>query len=137
MSTDGNGPHPAAPESRLWFGFVTAAVAWLALGCLDVLIAWLSCMRQQGFGAPEPHPMERVAFVALAVVLLAVGIAGGVASYRNWRMLSSQPSLLETHAVERREFMALLGVIVSVTLGMGMVWLALPPFFLDLCWRAK
>jgi hypothetical protein len=52
-------------------------------------------------------------------------------------MLSSQPSLLETHAVERREFMALLGVIVSVTLGMGMVWLALPPFFLDLCWRAK
>ena len=42
-----------------------------------------------------------------------------------------------TDAVERREFMALLGVIVSVTLGMGIIWLALPPLFLDLCWRAR
>jgi hypothetical protein len=51
--------------------------------------------------------------------------------------LSAQPGILESLAVERKEFMAVIGVIVSITLGMGIVWLALPPFFLDLCWRAK
>jgi divalent metal cation (Fe/Co/Zn/Cd) transporter len=75
--------------------------------------------------------------IALAVALLALTIVAGVTSYRNWRALSQQARLLEAPAVDRREFMALLGVIVSVTLGMGIVWLALPPLFIELCWRAK
>jgi hypothetical protein len=33
--------------------------------------------------------------------------------------------------------MALIGVIVTATLGMGILWLAIPPFFLDICWRAR
>jgi hypothetical protein len=121
----------------LWFGFAASALPWVALGCLDILITWRACMRQEDFGIPDPHPAVRIVFAVLALILLMITISAGVASYRNWRALSAQPGLLETHAVERREFMALLGVIVSVTLGMGIVWLALPPLFLDLCWRAK
>jgi hypothetical protein len=45
--------------------------------------------------------------------------------------------LLGGEAVERPQFIALLGVIVTVTLGMGILWLAIPPLFLDICWRAR
>jgi uncharacterized membrane protein YphA (DoxX/SURF4 family) len=78
-----------------------------------------------------------ILFIAISVFLLAVTVAAGFTSYRNWRHLSAQRGILETLAVERKEFMAVLGVIISITLGIGIVWLALPPFFLDLCWRAK
>jgi hypothetical protein len=33
--------------------------------------------------------------------------------------------------------MALLGVIISVTLGMGIIWLSIPPLMIQLCERAK
>jgi hypothetical protein len=122
---------------RLWFGFATSAAAWMSLGFLDILICWRACTRQQGYGIPDPHPWARVLFFVLALVLLALTVAAGFTSYRNWRKLSFERSLLDAQGVERREFMAIVGVIISVTLGMGIVWLALPPLFLDLCWRAK
>ncbi|HEX3966936.1 MAG TPA: hypothetical protein VHW70_03130 [Edaphobacter sp.] len=137
MSTDAKTATRTVPAHRLWFGFVTSAAAWVTLGCLDILIVWRACTAQQGFGIPDSHPLVRVLIAVVAVILLAITITAGVYSYRNWRSLSLQPYLLDAQAVERREFMALLGVIISVTLGMGIIWLALPPLFLDLCWRAK
>ncbi|HEY1581141.1 MAG TPA: hypothetical protein VGF82_29080 [Terracidiphilus sp.] len=122
---------------RLWFGFATSAAAWVSLGFLDILICWRACTRQQGYGIPDPHPWARVLFFVLALLLLALTLTSGFTSYRNWRKLSLERSLLDAQGVERQEFMAIAGVIISVTLGMGIVWLALPPLFLDLCWRAK
>jgi len=60
-----------------------------------------------------------------------------VTSYPNWRALSGAPDLLHTTASDRREFMAVLGVIISVTLGAGIVFLALAPLIVRLCVRAK
>jgi hypothetical protein len=127
----------AIPGRRLWFGFATSALAWVTLGCLDLVITWRACTFQEGYGIPAPRPDVRIAFAALALLLLCITIAAGVISYRNWRSLSTERHLLETNAVDRQEFMALVGVLVSVIMGMGIVWLALPPLFLDLCWRAR
>lgn len=129
-------PH-AVPAPRLWFGFATAAAAWMALGAIDIAIAWRACTHQYDNGIPAAHPGARAALAIVALALLIVGIVSRVSSYRNWRALATAPGVLDTLAVERREFMAMLGIIVSVTLGMGMLWLAIPPFFLDICWRAR
>jgi hypothetical protein len=122
---------------KLWFGFVGSAISWILLGCLDLIITLLACTHQEAFGVGRPRPVIAALFFCLSLGLLAVTLSAGIVSYRNWRHLSRAPKLLGTYAVDRREFMALLGVIVSVTLGMGIVWLALPPLFLDLCWRAR
>jgi len=127
---------PVRPP-RLWFGFAASAVSWVTLGCLDILITWRACTHQENFGIPSAHPAVRIAFGVVAIALLVVTIGAGFTSYRNWRWLSARDHLLDAEAIERHEFMALLGVIVSVTLGTGIVWLALPPFFLDICWRAR
>jgi hypothetical protein len=125
------------PPSRLWFGTATAAVAWVLLGCADIVITWRACMVQEDYGIPAPRPDVRILYFVLALLLLAITAFAGFTSYRTWRHLSAQHELLHSHAVERREFMALGGVIVAVTMGMGILWLALPPLFLDLCWRAR
>lgn len=134
-------PNPAPEQSvrprRLWFGAATSAVAWVGLGCLDILITWRACMQQEDYGIPIPRPEVRILYFAVALALLALTFFAGYVSYRNWRRLSNDRKLLNAPAVERSEFLALGGIIVSVTLGMGILWLALPPLFLDVCWRAR
>lgn len=127
---------PAISSRRLWFGFSASVVAWVSLGCIDILINWRACMHQEDYGIPNPHPGARVLIGVAAFVLLLIALSAGSISYSNWRRLSANP-LLGSEAVESREFVALLGVIVTVTLGMGILWLAIPPFFLDICWRAR
>lgn len=124
---------------RLWFGTATAAVAWVMLGCADIVITWRACMVQEDYGIPTPRPDVRILYFVLALVFLAVTISAGVTSYRTLRYLTEEgkTNTLESKAVERREFLALGGLIVAVTMGMGIMWLALPPLFLDLCWRAR
>jgi hypothetical protein len=137
MATESRLPLAPVEPPRLWFGLVASAASWMTLGCLDILITWRACMHQENFGIPSVHPGVRILFGIVALVLLLVTIAAGLTSYRNWRALSGRHHVLDAEAVERSEFMALLGVIVSVTLGMGIIWLALPPLFLDICWRAR
>jgi hypothetical protein len=125
------------PPRRLLFGTVTAAVAWVLLGCADIVITWRACMIQEDYGIPTPRPDVRILYFVLALVLLAITVFAGFTSYRTWRYVSEQRKMLGAHAVERHEFLAMGGVIVAVTMGMGILWLALPPLFLDLCWRAR
>jgi hypothetical protein len=125
------------PPRRLWFGTATAAVAWVLLGCADIVITWRACMTQENYGIPTPRPDVRIVYFVVALVLLAITVCAGFISYRTWRYISAQSAMLHSHAVERREFLAMAGVIVAVTMGMGILWLALPPLFLDLCWRAR
>jgi hypothetical protein len=127
---------PVAPR-RLWFGTTTAAIAWVLLGCSDIVITWRACMQQEDYGIPPSHPGARILYFALAVALLVLTIWAGITSYQTWRYLSAQRTMLHAHGVERKEFLAVGGVIVAVTMGMGILWLALPPLFLDLCWRAR
>jgi hypothetical protein len=103
----------------------------------DIVIAWRSCMVQQDYGIPPSHPGARVLYGGIALVFLAVAIYSGWVSYRTFQYLSDRRRLMGTEAVPRKEFMAYAGLVVTVTMGMGIFWLGLPPIFLDLCWRAR
>ncbi len=53
MVTNPHAPQPSPqPQTRggrrrsLWFGFATSAVAWVSLGCLDLVITWRACTHQ-------------------------------------------------------------------------------------------
>jgi hypothetical protein len=118
-------------------GFAGPAFAWVLLGCFDITVTWRACIMQEEWGVPQ-HPTTATAlYLAGALVLLACTIYAGLTSYRNWRRFATMPDLVEAKAVDRHEFMAAAGVLVAITMGMGIVWLALPPLFLDLCWRAR
>lgn len=121
----------------LWFGTATSAFAFTGLGVLDVIVVWRTCTSfGHGTGVTGHEPGRMLAF-GISMALLVLTVTAGVTSYRNWRRLSRTKRLLDATATDRREFMALLGVFISFTLGMGILWLSLGPLFIVFCQRAK
>jgi hypothetical protein len=122
---------------RLWFGVAASAVAWSVLGMTDVLLTWAACVHRERFGGASRHPEILLLTILITVALFATMVTAGIVSYRNWRRLSADADLESAEGRGREEFMALLGVFVSLTLGFSVLWLALPLFILDLCVRTR
>jgi hypothetical protein len=136
MATEKRESSVPVPRRRIWFGLLTTAISWVALGCIDILINWRACTHQQDYGIPPEQTGPRILIGVLALALLIISVIAGFTSFRSWHQLSGQP-LLDAHAVEPHQFLAYGGMIVSLTLGLGIFLLGLPPFFLDICWRAR
>ena len=127
---------PVSPR-RLWFGMSAAFFCWFLLGIAEMFITWRACLHKEAFGNAGSNPAALAAAFAVSGFLLAMSAAAGFTSWRDWRSLSSQPSLLRAEGHTRREYMALLGVLVSFMLGVGMVWMLLPLFILPYCLRMR
>ena len=125
------------PPGRLWFGVAASAAAWFVLGLTDILLSWAACLHREQLGGASGHPGIRLLTILITLVLFATMVASGVVSYRNWRRLSTDANLESAEGRGREEFMALLGVFVSFTLGFSVLWLALPLFIIDLCVRTR
>lgn len=137
MVTEESLQHTPISSVRLWFGTAASAIAWGSLGILDIIITWRSCVHHDQPDFASPHPVARALYILVSIILFGTVLIAGMISYRNWRSLSQQREILHASATERREFMALLGVFVSLTLGMGVLLLSIPPVWLEFCVRAR
>ena len=131
--------HDPAPihNRRLWFQVAGPGVAWFALGLTDLLITWRACVHEEQFGGPSSHPGARVLYFVMWFLLAGLALLAGTMSYRSWRMLSRVDDLLCSEGRERKEFMSQAGFFISLTLGMGILWLSLPLFLIEMCARAR
>lgn len=139
MATDFNrrAPEETVPNSRLWFGVGASVWAWFGVGLSDMFITWQACLHQEDFGGPSAHPGARVLFFVFTFLLMGLAAVAGTMSYRDWRKLSGASEVLRAEATERKAFMAWAGLFISFTLGVGIVWLCLPLFILQMCIRAR
>ncbi len=137
LSLDAANSPKAISNRRLWFEFAAAATAWLSLGSLDMVIGWRACIHQEQFGGPSYHPGARALYFVLWIVLFGLASLAGFMSYRTWRSLSKESEVLRAEGRERAEFMSLSGLFISITLGMGFLWMCLPLFMLQMCARAR
>ena len=129
---------PEVSSNRLWFGLATAFFAWHLLGTAEMFITWRACLHNEAFGNASSNPAALAAAFAVTGFLIAMTATAGFISYRSWRTLSqARHRLYEAEGRGRREYMALLGVFVSFTLGVGMVWMLLPLFILRFCARVR
>lgn len=127
----------AVPARKLWFGVGASVWAWFGVGLSDMFITWQACVHAEQFGGPSAHPGARVLFFLFTFLLLGVAAVAGAISYSNWHRLSGIKALLRTEATDRKEFMAWAGLFISFTLGIGIVWLCLPLFIIQMCVRAR
>lgn len=137
MSIETTSRSKQVSPGRLWFGVCAAALAWIGLGIADILITWRACLHQEQFGDASSHPGMLTLNIGLFFILLAIAITAGTMSYRNWRRLAGEVIFYRAEANGRREYVALLGVFISVTLGLGIVWLGIPLMILSLCVRTR
>lgn len=128
--------HENVSPGRLWFGFVGGGVAWILAGLLNVLLAWQACMGGEAGSFFFTQTGVRIVLGVITFFFLALAVAAGIVSFRNWRLLSQQRDFVEAEGRGRQEFMAIVGVIVSATLGAGIVWFVLPIYIIRMCVRA-
>ena len=123
--------------ARLWFGFAGSAVSWIALGIIDLLVTWQACLGKERCGGGRFEPGVKILHLVVTLLLLVTAVSAGRVSFRNWRELSPSGSLANAEGRGREEYMALIGVFVSFTLGIGIVWLGIPLAIIGLCVRAR
>lgn len=128
---------PAIQNRRLWFQVAASGAAWFALGLADILITWRACVHEEQFGGPSSHPGARLLYFVMWFLLAGLALLTGWMSYRSWRQLSEKGDLLYAEGRERKEFMSQAGFFISLTLGIGMVWLSLPLFLIEMCARTR
>jgi hypothetical protein len=136
MDVDTKSREQVSPTS-LWFGFAGSTAAWIVLGIADLLITWFACFGREQYGGASFEPEFKWIFAICTLALFATAMVAGMVSFRNWRKLSRERHLSEAEGRGRQEYMALIGVFISFTLGMGIVWLGIPILIIDLCVRAR
>jgi hypothetical protein len=102
-----------------------------------MFITWRACLHQESSGGPSNHPAAQILYFLSGFLLLAVAVSAGAWSYRKWNALSGAISLLRAEGRDREEFMALAGLFLSFTLGVGIVWLCVPLFLIQMCLRIR
>jgi hypothetical protein len=119
----------------LWFGLTAAVAAWSLNLCVNYVISALICVVREG-RMVAASVASRGFLVLVTFTLLIVAVAAGVASYRNWRRMSSTADLLDAEAREWREFMAFSGILLSAALVVGLLWSSIPLILVNICMRA-
>lgn len=135
-----NADYPQSEEvspKRLWFGFSSAALAWVLAGMIDASLAWFCCMGGEVGSSVFTTTGMRVLLGFITFGMLALATAGGMISFKNWRKLSQSRSFIEAEGRGRRQFMAAFGVLVSVALGVGIIWFSIPVYILGICVRGR
>jgi len=125
------------PPGRLWFGVGAAAIAWTIQELLSVIIVSLACQNGVYVWTWISAVGARALLAVITLSLLAVTVAAGFISFRNWRSLSARRQLIEAEAPRREEFMALVGVFVSTVFVAGILWAGIPLIMIDLCRSAR
>lgn len=124
-------------EARLWFGLATGFFAWHLAGTAGMFITWRAGLHNEAFANAVREPWAyAAAFSSLGLLLLLTFIAG-ITAHRSWRQLAPEPHIWEGEGRGRKDYMALLGVFVSFTLGVGIVWMLIAHFILDYCLRMR
>jgi hypothetical protein len=123
--------------ARVWLGIVVSGAAWFLVGIAEMFITWRACLHNEQFGNASSHPSATAASFVVSFLLLGLVAAAGFVSYYEWRRLSTQRNLLEAEGRGHHEYLALIGIFFSITLGVGMVWMSLPLFILRLCARMR
>jgi hypothetical protein len=137
LQPDSGAPAETSHNLRLWHEFGTSVLAWLSLNCLNTVVAWRACVHQEQFGSASHHPGARALYFLLWILFFGLASLTGFQSYRTWRQLSGASELLRAEGRERKEYMSLCGLFISVTLGFGFLWLCVPLFILQMCLRTR
>ncbi len=124
-------------EARLWFGLAMGFFAWHLAGTAGMFITWRAGLHNEAFGNACPAPWAYTAAFASIGLLLFLTIVAGITSHRSWHRLSTEGHIWEGEGRGRKDFMALIGVFVSFTLGVGVTWELIAHFILDYCLRMR
>jgi hypothetical protein len=108
----------------LWYGLLAPPIAWSIQGLGSFLVASQACHDTRGSGSARSVVIG-LALAALAVTLSALGAS--TLAYRKLRKSTGET---------RRDMMALGGIFLAITLGLGVLCAGLPALILGKVFEA-
>jgi hypothetical protein len=118
---------------RHWIPLALAPLAWMAQGATGWYLAGRAC---PAAAPPLAFANVRALVAVITLVSLACTVGAGVSAGRTLWMLAGPESPSGGRA-ERSRFPAMLGLLVSATLTLGLVLAGLPVAFLHVCGEAR
>jgi hypothetical protein len=121
-----------AERARIWWAAAVPPVLWMAQGAIGWFIAAHACP-----SSSEPMSLgtARLAIGAITLAALGISIVGLVRARQTRRSLSDDeghPAVVSA-AAERRRFVATVGLVVCITLTLGLLLAGLPALFVHGC----
>jgi len=134
--------HPAPQRHRvslaaLFFGLAAAPVAWNAQLLFGVALSAHACYpRDVPLALPIWSGLWSI-LVAIDVAAILLAIAGGLVSFRSWRLTSEEAAGSAHHLLDRGEgrtrFLAMFGILTSVLFALGLLFATAAVFLVPLC----
>ena len=136
MASD-NAIRPIVSRKRQWFALWGPAAAWVILFFANIVITWQACLHHEQLGGASSHDGLLILNMIVFLALLATATTAGILAYRDWRRCAGPGSFIYAEAEDRHEYMAMIGVLMTVTMGIGILWLGLPLWIISLCVRTR
>ena len=122
---------------RQWFSLWGAVCCWIGFSIADVILTWRECIFREQYPGVNGQPALLALNIALFLLLLAAALLAGFLSYRTWRRLHGPGSFINSESTGRQEYMAMVGVLITTTMGVGIIWLGIPLWIITLCVRTR
>jgi len=121
---------------RGWRAMVAAPVAWLAQGTIGWFIAAHTCAEETRRISPAT---ARIWIGAITIVAIFVAVAGLMASRHLWRtpMVVTESGAVPAAVTERVRFVGMVGLVICVTLTLGLVLAGFPMIWVRGCGEAR
>lgn len=137
MASETSPERPVVSRGRQWFALWGAPVAWLVLFFANIVITWQACLHHEQLGGASSHAGLLILNMVIFFVLLATAVLAGVLAYRAWRKRTRSGAFFSAEAEDRHEYMAMIGVLMTIAMGVGIIWLGIPLWIISLCVRTR
>lgn len=127
-----------SPSNRRpgWRAMVAPPVAWLAQGTIGWFIAAHTCAEETRRISPVT---ARIWIGAITILALAIAIGGLLASRNLWRApaVVTESGPVPAAVTERIRFVGMVGLVVSITLTLGVALAGFPMILVRACGEAR
>ncbi len=137
MASETTSRQPRISEKRLWFSLWGSLIAWITLFFAEIVITWQACLHHEQFGGASSHPAFLILAIIIFFALLAIALLAGFLAYRAWRSWAGPGKFFYAEAEDRREYMSMVGVLMTIIMSVGIIWLGLPLWIIALCVRTR
>jgi len=137
MASETTSERPVVSRGRQWFALWGPASAWLVLFFANIVITWQACLHHEQLGGASSHAGLLILNMVIFIGLLATAVLAGILAYRAWRKRAGPGNFFYAEAEDRHEYMAMIGVLMTITMGIGIIWLGIPLWIISLCVRTR
>ena len=125
------------PMGRLWFGFLAGPTVWATQEMVAAAITGWTCADAELAWGPLSGGGVRVLLALITLVAIAVVVLGLIVAWRGWNEIRNGSRGTEATSSNTAGFMCVAGLLVGSLSLVGLLYTAVPLFFVESCGKLQ